>query len=391
MSAHYTYLWQKRKVTRQCIVFSPSACKASYNPYSLLDKDDPNFVQYVREIAYAIIPLPNDVKDPYWINMARDLLSAAIVYYFSKGWDFIETIMRIQKISAADLCEEIQEYGSNIAKMLINEIGGLKSQQISNIASEMKRHTMVFATDPEIQDALSHNENGGIDFSWQTLTDHPKQPNIFLKLNQDKLEQWSGAVRLMLTQLIRHLERRPEKHSAEGYNTKPILILLDEFPALGKMDIIPNALATLRSKKVTFCPIIQSIAQLDCVYGENVRKIIMDNCQYKVMLNITEPDSQEYFSRLIGTRPALRGSASQSFNPYTEQYTWGRQLQQSREPLIYPHEFATNKDIWLHTPYGFLRLWRLPVDIAHIPYYKHNSVLQDNLKEIYGENYQDFY
>jgi len=274
--------------------------------------------------------------------------------------------------------------------MLISEIGSLKSEQRASIGTDIKRHTTVFATDPEIQNALSHNENGGIDFSWQTLTDHLKQPNIFLKLNQDKLEQWSGAIRLMLTKLIRYLERRPEKHSAEGYNTKPILILLDEFPTLGKMDIIPNALATLRSKKVTFCPIIQSIAQLDYVYGENVRKIIMDNCQYKVMLNITEPDSQEYFSRLIGTRPALRGSASQSFNPYTEQYTWGRQLQQSREPLIYPHEFATNKDIWLHTPYGFLCLWRLPVDIAHLTISEHSKALHDRLVEIYGENYQNF-
>lgn len=57
--------------------------------YALLKKGGPNFVQYVREIACAIIPKPSDVREPYWIDMARDLLSGAIVYYYELGLDFI--------------------------------------------------------------------------------------------------------------------------------------------------------------------------------------------------------------------------------------------------------------------------------------------------------------
>ena len=75
--------------------------------------------------------------------------------------------------------------------------------------------------------------------------------------------------------------------SPQGRKTNPILVLLDEFPLLGKMDVITNALTTLRSKKVTFCLMLQSIAQLDAVYGQDTRKIIVDNCQYKAILNIT--------------------------------------------------------------------------------------------------------
>lgn len=75
--------------------------------------------------------------------------------------------------------------------------------------------------------------------------------------------------------------------SPQGRKTNPILVLLDEFPLLGKMDAITNALTTLRSKKVTFCLMLQSIAQLDAVYGQDTRKIIVDNCQYKAILNIT--------------------------------------------------------------------------------------------------------
>jgi len=59
---------------------------------------------------------------------------------------------------------------------------------------------------------------------------------------------------------------------------------LDEFPLLGKIDAVTNALTTLRSKKVTFCLMIQSIAQLDAVYSHDVRKIIVDNPKIKHFL-----------------------------------------------------------------------------------------------------------
>lgn len=120
-------------------------------------------------------------------------------------------------------------------------------------------------------------------------------------------------------------------------------------------------MTTLRSKKVTFCLMLQSIAQLDAVYGYNTRKIIVDNYQYKALLNITEPDSQEYFSKLIGTVPVGRRSISHNYDSTTEYSTYGRQIQEFREPLILPHEFVTNRDILLHTPYGLSRTIKLPV------------------------------
>ena len=89
------------------------------------------------------------------------------------------------------------------------------------------------------------------------------------------------------------------------------------------MEGIETTLTTLRSKNVTLNVVIQSMAQLDEVYGENKRKTLVDNCDYKVILRVTEPDTQEYLSRMIGTVPTVRGGASQSYSPYTDQPTRG--------------------------------------------------------------------
>lgn len=364
LSAHYSHLQERARVERPYKVFDPNAGGVHYNPYALLKIEDPDFSQFVCEIANAIIPLPLNVREPYWVEMARNLLSGAIVYCFCKGMDFSETMAYIQVTSTSALRRQIKSSSNLLAQMFASEILDLKPEQQANIGTEMKRHTMVFATDSLIQEALSDDGHSEM-FSWDCLMD-AEAPNIFLKLSQDKLEQWSGLIRLILTQLIRQLERRPDKHSAEGYDTQPLLILLDEFPMLGKMEVITSGLATLRSKKVTFCLILQSIAQLDAVYGADVRRIMVDNCQYKAILNVTEPDSQEYFSKLFGSVPAGKRSVSMSAAPSMDA-SFGLHVQESREPLIFPHEFASNRHVLLHTPYGVYCTIKLPANVTNQP------------------------
>jgi type IV secretion system protein VirD4 len=81
---------------------------------------------------------------------------------------------------------------------------------------------------------------------------------------------------------------------------------------LGKVEAV-NGLATLRSKKIIICLIVQSLAQLDAIYGRDQRKVIVDNSAYKTILNATDAETQEYFSRLVGTYERHRISRSRSF------------------------------------------------------------------------------
>lgn len=383
LSRHYDRLLRKRLVQRPYIVFDPSNNGSHYDVYALLKQGDPHFAQYVREIAYAIIPKPPDVREPYWIDMARDLLSGAIVYYYELRLDFIGTILMVQDTPVVELCKEIMQEGSNLARMFVSEIAGLKRQQQAAIGTEIKRHTMVFATDPDIQSALSPGENdedGFGTFSWESIVPDAEAPNVFLCINQDRLEQWDGVLRLMVTQLIRQLERRPEKYNSQGRDTKPFLLLLDEFPLLGKMDVIQNAMTTLRSKNVTLYIVLQSIAQLDEAYGTNIRKVLVDNCQYKAILQVTEPETQEYLSKMIGTVPTAKVGVSRSYSPYADRPTWGAQIQEIREPLIPPHEFNMNVDIWLHSPHGFLSTIKLPVIFSNLHVHEFDNAISEYFK-----------
>ena len=379
MSSCYEILQHRGLARRSYIVFDPTNGGVHYDVYALLERDDPHLVQYVREIANAIIPMPLDVREPYWINMARDFLSGAIIYYFEKGYDLIDTILLVQTTSVADLCKKIMAGNVPLAKTFVSDISSLKPEHQAAIGTDVKQHTMIFATDPDIQYALSRDENA-VSFSWKDIVMSEDAPNVFLCLDQSRLEQWSGVIRLMITQLIRQIERRPDKYSPQGKETKPLLLLLDEFPLLGRMDVITEAMTTLRSKKVTLYLVIQSIAQLDAVYGSDIRKILVDNCQYKAILQVTEPETQEYLSRMIGTIPTAKISVSQSFNSIMERSAWGAQVQEIREPLIHPHEFSTNQDIWLYTPYGFLSTIKLPATVTDQPIPTFNETIAEYIR-----------
>ena len=65
------------------------------------------------------------------------------------------------------------------------------------------------------------------------------------------LESYKAILRLCTVQTLKEMERRPDASGKEVKN-KPMIILIDEFARLGRMEGIFNALATLASKK-NFC------------------------------------------------------------------------------------------------------------------------------------------
>jgi len=334
---------------------------ASYDPFQFLNLNgEDNLAQNAKEIAQSIIPLSPDIREPFWIQSAQNVLTGALLYGYGLGASFNETLTRILTAPIWELIEEISESDNTIAKLHISQFSNIdkpsENRMLTGISAELNSKILTFTTSLRVKDLFADTGNHS---SWEDLETH----NIFMTIAEDKLGQWDGAISMMLTQLIRTLERRPDKHSPEGKDNTPILLLLDEFPRLGKVDIIQNAVSTLRSKGVTICIVIQSLAQLDRVYGKESRQIILDNCQYKAILNVSDPESQRLFSDMIGSIIVRRGGVSINAIEGDEDDGIGDfrvNYNEAREPLMFPHKLATLKDIVLITSEGFCRVDKIP-------------------------------
>jgi len=227
----------------------------------------------------------------------------------------------------------------------------MEARTLSSIMAELSRNILPLVTDKNLIHALSRPQN-------ITPDDLEFGADVFICIPEHLLRQWKNLLTLIVSQFLRHFEKRPNMAAT------PILFLLDEFPRLGKIEEITDGLATLRSKNITICPIIQSLAQLDLIYGAAARRVIVDNCAYKAILNATDADSQEYFSRLVGTYEKIKVSHDLRFEPITG-FVAGKGTSKTTEEKrkLKPEDWATLRDIALFTPFGFFRAEK-------VPYYK---------------------
>lgn len=90
-------------------------------------------------------------------------------------------------------------------------------------------------------------------------------------------------------------------------------ILADEFKNLGKLPEIDGALATVRSKNVSVSMCVQSVDQLDAVYGEHTAAELRDNCATVVFMGGSNEKTLKSFETLSGTETVDMIQTSRSF------------------------------------------------------------------------------
>jgi type IV secretion system protein VirD4 len=351
-------LYTHTKAHRRSIkLFDPQdkASRYVYDPYVFL-RESSNPAQEARAIAQAILPLLPDNKEPFWVESAQALLTGAILHYCYTQCSFIETLTNIQSYSPQALIKIIADSPSLKAKLCVGTFTGLEGKVLAGISAEISRGITAIITDDNIVAALTHTEGKEIISPVDLEMGH----DVYIKIPEHLLRQWKHLLSLMVNQFITFFEQRDENK-----DKRPILFLLDEFPRLGKIPAITDALATLRSKKITACIIIQSLAQLKLIYGHDAQEVIADTCAFKAVLGASDANTQEYFSKLVGTYEKLRSSESQSFDPYMGAPT-GSGIQFSRDyekRIIKPEEFATlqNELILLYPlPKNFCRVQKRP-------------------------------
>ena len=346
--------YRKRTDAKVLYLLSGKENAFYYDPFMLLRKDGKDtLVSNARELANAILPLPLNIREPFWIQGARDILTGAIIYCFHLGMNFIETMKSIKTTGLSQLLNEI--FTDDLASVCVNLDVILNPRMLAGISEELHQHLTVFATDEIIKNALSNSSASPKDpLHWEDL----EHSDIIIRLDMGRIEQWSSVVRLMLTQLIRTLERRPEMYSPQGFSIKPTLLLLDELPQYGKIEEIASSLKILRSKNVTFALFMQSLADLDEVYGMNTRRAILDNCPYQAILSAQDAETQQYFSSRIGVDSFPSSSITASYTQKGNYCGYNASITETLQPIVFPQEFAALTNVVLLHPWpgGFCRV-----------------------------------
>ena len=106
----------------------------------------------------------------------------------------------------------------------------------------------------------------------------------------------------------RHRNGEGEGRPATGH---PILMVLDEFAGLKRMEVIETAAAQIAGYGVKLFFVLQSLEQLKAVYKDNWETFLA-NSGLKVFFNLEDNFSRDYVSKLIGETEVIREVRSES-------------------------------------------------------------------------------
>nr|WP_312165175.1 conjugal transfer protein TraG [Brevundimonas diminuta] len=161
-----------------------------------------------------------------------------------------------------------------------------------------------------------------------------RQPvTLYLVVPPSDINRTKPLIRLILNQIGRRLT---EELTSSGKRHR-LLLMLDEFPALGRLDFFESALAFMAGYGLKGFLIAQSLNQIERAYGPN--NAILDNCHVRVSFATNDERTAKRVSDALGTATELRDStnyAGHRLAPWLGHLMVSRQ--ETARPLMTPGE-----------------------------------------------------
>ncbi|GAB3129457.1 type IV secretory system conjugative DNA transfer family protein [Novispirillum itersonii] len=161
-------------------------------------------------------------------------------------------------------------------------------------------------------DPIVAANTGDSDWTVADLMNGTKAAALYLVVPPSDIERLRPLMRIMVTQIVGRLTESmafADGSSVKGYRHR-LLMLLDEFTSIGKVDVLEKAIAFVAGYGIKVYLIVQDIAQLYSVYGKD--EGITGNCHVRVAFAPNRPETGEYLSKLAGKTTVIQAKRSRS-------------------------------------------------------------------------------
>jgi type IV secretion system protein VirD4 len=171
------------------------------------------------------------------------------------------------------------------------------------------------------------------DWRIRDLVEGSNPTTLYLVVPPSDISRTKPLVRLILNQIGRRLTE--ELQSKQRRHR--LLLMLDEFPALGRLDFFESALAFMAGYGLKSFLIAQSLNQIEKAYGTN--NSILDNCHVRVSFATNDERTAKRVSDALGTATEIRDAknyAGHRLSPWLGHLMVTRQ--ETARPLLTPGE-----------------------------------------------------
>jgi type IV secretion system protein VirD4 len=333
---HLTSGWRAR--FGSVLLFDPTnPASAAYNPLLEIRKGDYE-VRDAQNIADILVDPEGALeRRSHWEKTSHSLLVGAILHvlyaeadktlagvaaFLSDPSHPIEATLNAM-LATPHLGECVHPVVASAARELLNKSENERSGVLSTTMSFLGLY----------RDPVVAKVTGRSDWRIRDLVDGDQPISLYLVVPPSDIARTKPLMRLVLNQIGRRLtetldtDRRRQK----------LLLMLDEFAALGRLDFFESQLAFMAGYGIRSFLIAQSLNQLERAYGPN--HAILDNCHIRVAFSTNDERTAKRVSDALGTATemrAMKNYAGHRLSPWLGHLMVSRQ--ETSRPLLTPGE-----------------------------------------------------
>lgn len=305
-----------RSTFSHCLLFDPTnPASAKYNPLLEVRKGR-NEVRDVQNIADILVDPEGALeRRNHWEKTGHALLVGAILHvlYAEKEktlasvasflsdpsrsfertlWVMMSTNHLGPENGSGDTarCHPVV---AQAARELLNKSENERSGVLSTAMSFLGLYR-----DPTVAEVTS-----SCDWRIADLIEGDKPVSLYLVVPPSDISRTKPLVRLILNQIGRRLTEKLDSEPGDP-SRRQVLLMLDEFPALGRLDFFESALAFMAGYGLRAFLIAQSLNQIEKAYGPN--NSILDNCHVRVAFATNDERTAKRISDALGSTTEMR-------------------------------------------------------------------------------------
>lgn len=327
-----------------CLWFNPTdARSARYNP--LLEvRRGAEEVRDVQNIADILVDPEGALeRRSHWEKTSHSLLVGTILHILYAEEE--KTLARV----ATFLSDPQRPFTATLRRMMTtNHLGTPDAPQVHPVVASAAREVLnksenersgVLSTamsflglyrDPTVAEVTSRS-----DWRIADLVEGKSPVSLYLVVPPSDISRTKPLVRLVLNQIGRRLTEHLHAENPPGRHK--LLMMLDEFPALGRLDFFETSLAFMAGYGVRAFLIAQSLNQIEKAYGDH--NSILDNCHVRIAFATNDERTAKRISDALGTateQRSMRNYAGHRLAPWLAHVMVSRQ--ETARALLTPGE-----------------------------------------------------
>ena len=329
--------WRKR--FGRVVLFDPTNLQSdAYNPLLEVRRGEWE-VRDVQNIADVLVDPEGALeKRNHWEKTSHALLVGTILHvlyaeadktlagvanFLSDPKRPIETTLRAMMTTPHLAAKGVHPVVASAARELLNKSENERSGVLSTAMSFLGLYR-----DPVVATVTQR-----CDWRIRDLVEADRPVTLYLVVPPSDISRTKPLVRLILNQIGRRLTEELENKRRR----QRLLLMLDEFPALGRLDFFESALAFMAGYGLKSFLIAQSLNQIEKAYGQN--NSILDNCHVRVSFATNDERTAKRVSDALGMATeirAMKNYAGSRLSPWLGHLMISRQ--ETARPLLTPGE-----------------------------------------------------